>query len=354
MGKIYKIHTYLSLIFLIPFIIISITGSILVYKHEINALIEPDKFNITVEQGASISRKPFEQLKQLINMRYPNYEIVGWNIDKNPLKTDIVWLIKHNGNEWESIQVDAINAKITSELLAHDEGLMGVLEHIHGEFLLEKPGKIFVGILGIIACFISLTGFLIYRNFFKNLFLLRLKRLIVFMSDIHKFIGVFSTPIMLIVALTGAWWNLSFLLHPSFGKNSFIIDDKIYNKNISIDKLIENSKIDFPGFNTHFIRFPFFKNAQIVLFGYKDDQSFLHNEYSSQVTYNSENGELVEIKNIKEIEFKEQFFSTFRKAHFGSYNQLTKFLWFVIGLTPLFLGVSGVYLWIKRKNFKRR
>ena len=139
---------------------------------------------------------------------------------------------------------------------------------------------------------------------------------------------------------------------PEF-KNDFVIDAKIYNKSLSLDELVARSKNDLAGFEPHFISLPFMQGANIRLFGYVKDQNFLHNEYSSILTYDKNNGELVSILDIKNANLSEKILSAFRKSHFGNYNQFAKFIWFLVGISPLILSISGLYLWIKR-NFKRR
>lgn len=350
----YKIHTYISLIFCIPFIIVCLSGSLLVYKDEINDILSPDAVNVSLPSGQQNSRLGFDELRRIISAKFPDYEIVGWNIDKNLQKSDKIWLIKHNGKEWEYIYLDAFSGEIKSEPTPHDSGFMGVLVELHENLLFEERGQIFVGVVGVIAFVIAISGFIVYRNFWKNLFKLRFTRLAIFMSDIHKFIGVFSTPIMLIIALSGAWWELRFLFSKPFDTSEFTINSQIYNKNLSLDEIAQKAKTDLPNFELHYISLPFRNAADISLFGYKRGQNFLYNEYSSMLTYSRQNANLLQIKDIDEADITERFLATFRKAHFGYYNQITKFIWFLVGLTPLILSVSGIYLWIKRSNFKKR
>ncbi|WP_280525198.1 PepSY-associated TM helix domain-containing protein [Campylobacter mucosalis] len=244
------------------------------------------------------------------------------------------------------------NGKITLEPTPHDEGFWGILLHVHEILLIENGGNFIVGIIGILSILVLFSGFIIYRNFYKNLFLLRRKNLAIFMSDIHKFIGVFSTPILLATAISGIWWEFRLLFMPNFDNSNFIIDNKIYNKSISLDDLIKRANDDLKGFNTHYISLPFFDGANIRLFGYVKTQNFLFNEYSSQIIYDKTNANLVQIQDISKQNLNEKFLETFRKAHFGNYNQFTKLLWFLAGLSPLILTISGIYLWIKRKNLK--
>ena len=239
----YKIHTYISLIFCIPLVIACFTGSVLVYKDEINNILASAAVNISPSHSVGQNlRLGFDELRRIISAKFPDYEIVGWNIDKNPQKSDKIWLIKHNDKEWEYIYLDAFSGEIKSGPTPHDSGFMGVLAELHENLLFEERGQIFVGIVGVIAFVIALSGFIVYRNFWKSLFKLRFAKLAVFMSDIHKFIGVFSTPIMLIIALSGAWWELGFLFSKPFDTSDFTINAEIYYK-----KAVEHE--DFEAYN---------------------------------------------------------------------------------------------------------
>lgn len=349
---IYKIHAYISLIFFIPLIIICFSGSLLVYKDEIDHILIPQK--IKTYGSSQKARLDFDILLNFVSKRHENSQIVGWHINKNTNTADKVWLVKHGEKEWNYLYIDAFSGEIKTEPNPLYSGVTGVILGIHANLLLGKNGKIFVGIIGILIFIISITGFAVYKNFWKNLFRLRFAKVAVFMSDIHKFIGVFSTPILLAISLTGAWWELRFLFLPKFDNSNFIINEQIYNKNLSVESIIKRAKSDLPGFKLHYIGFPAFNGANITLYGYKDGQSFLYDEYASQITYDKNSGELLYIKDIDNANFKEKFLSSFRKAHFGYYNETTKFIWFLIGLTPLILTISGLYLWIKRTNFKRR
>lgn len=93
----YKIHTYISLIFCIPLVIVCFTGSVLVYKDEINNILMPGV--IYVADGNDKKRLKFDELREKIEKEYPHHEIVGWNIDVDPQKTDKVWLLEHGAGK---------------------------------------------------------------------------------------------------------------------------------------------------------------------------------------------------------------------------------------------------------------
>ena len=230
----YKIHTYASLIFCIPLVIACFTGSVLVYKDEINNLLMPGVIYVAKnsDENEQKSRLKFDELREKIEKEYPHHEIVGWNIDADPQKTDKIWLLKHGAGEkeWACVYLDAFSGEIKSGLVPHDSGFIGVITELHENLILEKSGQILLGLTAIFAFIISISGFIVYRNFWTNLLRLRFARMVVFMSDSHKFIGVFSTPIIFAVALSGACWELRFMFMPPFDNSKFVISPQIYDK----------------------------------------------------------------------------------------------------------------------------
>lgn len=58
----YKIHTYISLIFCIPLVIACFTGSVLVYKDEINNILMPD--TIYIADSDDKKRIKFDELRK--------------------------------------------------------------------------------------------------------------------------------------------------------------------------------------------------------------------------------------------------------------------------------------------------
>ena len=165
----YKIHTYISLIFCIPLVIVCFTGSVLVYKDEINNILMPGVIYVAKnsDENEQKSRLKFDELREKIEKEYPHHEIVGWNIDVDPHKTDKIWLLKHGvgEKEWACVYLDAFSGEIKSDLVPHDSGFIGVITELHENLLLEKSGQILLGLTAIFAFIISISGFIVYRNF---------------------------------------------------------------------------------------------------------------------------------------------------------------------------------------------
>lgn len=347
-----KIHSYLSLIFLIPIFLSCLSGAILVYKDEINALLNPSEV-FRSDQGSE--RLSFDKLREIALRANPNFELISWKLSPNLSKNDELWFLpKGLEKEWYRVYLNAYTGEIKSSPTAHHSGFLGFLTELHENLFLEKTGSVVLGLGAISLLLISLSGFFIHANFFKNLFRLRFARLLVFASDIHKLIGAIATPILLIIALSGLYYQVKVFISPFNGYESFVVTDKIYNKNISVDSLVLKSKQDLAGFSPRLVVFPFFQGANILIFGEVKGQNPLFSEYSSSFIFDKDSAKLLAISDIAKASFSQKLMASARKAHLGYYNQASKFIWFLVGLSPVILLISGFYLWIKRANFKRR
>ena len=62
----YKIHTYISLVFCIPLVIVCFTGSVLVYKDEINNILMPGVIYVAKnsDENEQKSRLKFDELRK--------------------------------------------------------------------------------------------------------------------------------------------------------------------------------------------------------------------------------------------------------------------------------------------------
>ncbi|WP_372765371.1 PepSY domain-containing protein, partial [Litorivivens sp.] len=66
----FKIHSWSALAVCLPLLLICLTGSILVFKHEIDTLLMHDKVRV-IPEG---ERQSLDTLLAKTNALYPNYE----------------------------------------------------------------------------------------------------------------------------------------------------------------------------------------------------------------------------------------------------------------------------------------
>ncbi|WP_330997842.1 PepSY-associated TM helix domain-containing protein [Psychrosphaera haliotis] len=82
-----------------------------------------------------------------------------------------------------------------------------------------------------------------------------------------------------------------------------------------------------------------------------DSANPLHSEYASTLTYDPQNGKLLHVGDVRSSPTLHVIVDSFRKLHFGYFGGLTsKIIWCVIGLSPLILGFTGLYLYLVRSR----
>ena len=368
-----KFHLWLSLIFCIPLIIVSASGSVLVYAEQINEVLLKDKVFRTQESIAKFPvRMKFSTLQSEINSKFKEYAIMGWSIAQDPLKTDKIRLSSQKLQKRIIIYLDAFSGEIKGAPMPRDEGFIRAINKLHAELFLGRGGRIFTGIVGLSALLIGISGFFIYKKFWQNLFSLRLDRAIYFMRGTHRLIGVASTPVMFAIAISGAWWELRAVTYKPLAnpcgavlqnfkteRNSTVaasngaVSMKAVQNLATLDEALARIAVKFKEFRSTYIAFPLCPGGAFTVYGFEAGQNPLQSPYASRITI-SDTGEILKADFINDADFSDKLQDGFRRAHAGSYGAITKLIWFLAGLAPLFLSICGFYITLKNRNSKRR
>ena len=99
--KLYKWHSVGALIAILPLLIISLTGSILVFKVELDTLLMPDKMQVNNTDPAE--RLSLDVLMAKVKSTYPKYEIGSWELFDDNSRTDTAYLIKQHTTDWSKL-----------------------------------------------------------------------------------------------------------------------------------------------------------------------------------------------------------------------------------------------------------
>jgi amino acid carrier family protein len=314
----------------------------------------------------------FSTLQSEINSKFKEYAIMGWSIAQDPLKTDKIRLSSQKLQKRIIIYLDAFSGEIKGAPMPRDEGFIGAINKLHAELFLGRGGRIFTGIVGLSALLIGISGFFIYKKFWQNLFSLRLDRAIYFMRGAHRLIGVASTPVMFAIAISGAWWELRAVTYKPLAnpcgavlqnfkteQNSTVaasngaVSMKAAQNSVMLDEALAQIEIKFKEFRSTYIAFPLCPGGAFTVYGFETGQNPLQSPYASRITI-SDAGEILKADFINDADFSDKLQDGFRRAHAGSYGAITKLIWFLAGLAPLFLSICGFYITLKNRNSKRR
>lgn len=367
----FKWHSYLALIAMIPVLVISITGSILVFKVEIDSLLRPHHMvvNPTItDTKQTTQRLALDDLMSRIQATYPDYILAGWELfgtDDNAVieehgRSDTAYAIKKNTETWFKIYINQYTGEILSEPKHMEHYITDWLLELHYAFLLHFSGTVIGAIFGLILLFLGISGIILYRKFWRKLFTLRwgsAKRIL--FSDVHKMVGIFSSPVLIIIAFTGVYWNISIVLHEvlehGFEEAHPAITVPYHAETISFESLRENASIQIDSFRATYLAIPNEPKMDITFFGEVDTPNPLISQYASMVTYHHKTGDLVMASDIRDAGFLRKFDDSTRKLHFGYFAGIwSKIVWCIIGMSPVILMITGLIMYLIRRQPKRK
>lgn len=344
---VYLTHSWLGVIAGIALLVIGLTGSVLVFKQEIDGWLNPD---LVLSSDPSGGRLTHDEYFKRLQANLTDKRIAGWGMAPQKGFADAVYAIPVGASEGIMIYVDPATATPRGE----GESVGDWLLKLHFSFFADHVGELLAGLFGVVFCLLSVTGVIIYRNFWKSLLRLRWNMSArIFFSDLHKMAGISTTAFNLILGFTGAWWNLSHLLgHAMEEAPEPVVQDVVrhWSDSVSIDQLVSAANRKLPGYQVNWISLPREQGGDVMMFGAIEGQGALRSPYGSIVTFDGNTGALKSAIAAHEADIGSQVLDAFRPLHYGNFGGLpVKILWCLGGLAPAVLSISGTLLWWKRR-----
>ncbi|MFP4070056.1 MAG: PepSY-associated TM helix domain-containing protein [Opitutales bacterium] len=352
---IWKLHSWLGLLAGIPLLVIALSGSLLVFKDDLNRLLIPGKVFVESRPEGPL---PMAERLAALQEGLPEHEVVGWALYDEPERSDWVYVMAHGDDEWLHVYQNPYTGEILGEPVASDSEFMGWLLELHYTFLAGHVGMAVCGVLAILLCLLGLTGFLIYRKFWKSFFTFRWRTSLRLLGgNLHKRVGVVSAPVFLILGITGAVWNIDHVLHElehiaedGGDHEHYKMAERLYADELPLDAMRAASREAIPGFQVNYISFPWEPGVDITFWGSFEGQSSLRGPYHSTVAFDARSGDYLRHSRIDEASVWKQTYDAFEPLHFGTFGGLvTKVFWCVLGAAPGFLAVTGCLVWWKRR-----
>ena len=355
--KLFKWHSISALVALIPMIIIAITGSILVFKVEIDTWLMPEYMSVNVETAHS--RLDLNTLIKQVTTTHSDYLMGSWELFDDKYRADTAYIIKKETGDWYKLYLDQYTGELLSTPVSVTHDITDWLLSLHYTFLLDFTGTVLGSVFAIILLFLGISGIILYRQFWKKLFTLRFKAAKrIFYSDVHKFIGITSSPVLIILAITGGYFNISAVVHEvsEHIEPHPLMTKSLYSNELDFQFLMDKSKQDILGYKPTYFIFPFEPDLHITFFGEVPSDNPLTSEYASTVTYDRTTGNLMSAYDIRKAPLINVVVDTFRKLHFGYFAGLpSKIVWCVLGLSPFWLALTGLYFyWFRVRKKSRR
>lgn len=342
--KILKYHSITGLIVGIFLVLMGISGSILVFQHDIEDFqwkeyIEVENYtDLNIDRGIKKIQNEYTGWDTRL-MHFEENEAMIFNLRK-PTERLFVFVHPSTGEIIKEI----------NELTTFTRWLL----KFHYSFQAGPAGRILVFIIGVLFLFSLLSGIYLYRkSVLKTLFCstrLNLKSKRTLYSSLHRIVGTWALFFNLVLVVTGiflAWTVAASGLNPPAAPQTPIVT-------APVEKLLFQISTEYPDFTPTYIRLPLNPDAQLTVYGLFDDDAFFYSEFYNSIRADYHSGEIASVNRVQEADLKTKLSSTLIPLHFGQYGGIwTKLLYCFIGLSGPFLSITGFLIWRQGKPAKK-
>jgi len=352
---VFTLHRYAGLVIGLLLVLSGLSGSVLVFRDEIEALVSPE-MRVTTAQGKHVT---VDKVLQTVQRAYPDDRPFAIRLPRTPQQT---YLIKMNTAHALFVYVDPYSGRILGAHRQKDSA-MGWIGLLHTELLGGEAGETALGIGGLLLIGLCVSGVVLWwpRNGkISRGFTLRWsapwKRL---KFDLHRVSGVVMALLLLVVALTGV--SLVFnktvtglinTLTASLPRSAPPLSSSpgpaapLY----SIDALLREADRVLPA-PTTWINLPQTPQAPVTVRKKLPQES--HPNGRNFVYLDQYTGRVLQVENALTAPLGTRIANLLYPIHTGAIaGTPTRMLQSAVGLSPLLLFITGLAMWNSRRKGK--
>lgn len=359
-----RCHVYLALCLGLVFALIGLTGSLSIYRDALDELLNPS----LVIKPTQPNLLALDNILALVRQSEPNRHGV-WILElpRKPSEPLTAWFEK------PSESVDKTYAPLmlainpyTGEILAKrfwGETFSTWLLDLHSRLQWENDGRALMAMLAILLSLSVISGLYLWWPTIaglKNAFRIHYRgSLMRFLLEMHRLIGVISAGLLLLLAFTGfhlAYPELLEKLTASQGmghgdQGPTIRSTAVPNNHpVSIAEAILVARGLFPHSEVRRISTPLGDLGTYRINLRQKDELNQHHPFTT-VWVDRWSGQIRGVNNPRQFSAGQTFTTWQWPLHTGeAFGNTGRFVWFIAGLMPMMLWVSGMAHWLQRKN----
>lgn len=352
----FSFHRYIGLTVGLILVIVGLTGSLLVFQREINAILVKQQFERVVPQEQTLS---LDAIATLVSNTYANksdYKIHQFDLHFDP---DIYQLrLKNSEDKQLEVFVNSYTGKILGDRL-RDNTLFDRVYKLHYALFAGQVGTIIVGIAALLMCILTVTGLILWsgwRNLisgFKIKWNARTKRK---NYDIHKVVGIIALIGLTFTGFTGFIWNFYEQTEPAIYALTFTpkppeVKSTVTGKeSLAISEILERANATTPEGKPSFISVPT-KPDEVFTVYIKQPQDAQY--FANKVDIDRYSGKVLHFINSKTASLGDRILNSFAPMHYGTFGGLaTRILYVFVGLSPTILFITGLVMYRLRRRSK--
>ncbi len=351
------IHKWTSLVCMVFMLYLCITGLPLIFHEEIQDATrayevptmpaETPRMSIDRMVDAAQAKNP----GYVIQYMYPdedNPHIVGATMGKDPVTQEGL----------KFLVMDNRTAKVLDEpdLMS---GVMYVLLALHTDMFMGLPGKLFLGLMGIVFVVSVVSGVVVYKPYMRKLDFATVRRRTrrLYWLDLHNVMGVVTVAWVLVVGFTGVintwadlvikFWQydqMTAMVAPYRGQPP-LAPGEIG----SLQRALDTADKAMPGREFAFVAFPgtpFSSPHHYAVF--MKGVTPLTAKLLKPALIDAKTGDLTD---SRDLPWYVSSLLLSQPLHFGDYGGMPlKLLWALLDIVAIVVLGSGIYLWLAKRR----
>lgn len=357
--RLFAIHRITGAVVAINLFLLSVTGMILVFGSEIDAL-----FSGRIKSASSAAPRPLPELVAAAQQSRPTDRPVYVYFEegkpelayvgmappgtKDPSRITVVWL-------------DARTARAARVTEGDEGGFLRFIYDLHAKLFLGEAGKLLVGLLGLALVLSIATGFIVYGPAIRRFWFGMLRtsgRLSLLAADLHKLVGAALSGWLLVVAVTGVLLGFGTVAQLIFQRTALAELTAPYRGHppperiAALDAVVAQAKRRFPQSELALLSWPGSDYSGDYHFGvFMRGRSGLERKLFKLAFVDAATGTLAAARELPWY-LKAVFLS--QPLHYGDYGGLPlKILWALFGLASAVLSATGFYVFVARRRGRR-
>lgn len=359
-----KIHLYLALIAGFFFALIGLTGSLSIYREELDTLLNP---KLVVEQPQG-KRQSLDKMMAAVRAEHPG-RYGSWTLEMPSSAHGMVtvWYDQPRETFFELYAPLMVSVNpYTAEVVASrfwGQTLSTWLLDLHTQLQLNRFGWNAVGVLGVLLMLSIGSGVYLWwpggQGIFGALKIHHHLGLVRLASDLHRLAGLLSAAVLLLLAFTG--FHLSYpavlatlvgtsgMEHGGTGRN-ILSTAQPNNHPVSLESAEFLARGPFPRAELRRVTTPA-GDSGIYRINLRQSSEINQRHPYTTVWVDRWSGHIKEVRDPSGFSAGEVLTSWIWPVHSGeAFGAGARFLWFMAGLVPLVLYVTGLLHWLHRRG----
>lgn len=349
---VYAIHKWCGLIGGVFILFLSITGTLLVFREEID--LSTNASLLKVETGER--RVALDAILDNIHQQYPDATLNGSFLFTNqPDRSVMTEIVRDKKRIW--VYANPYTGALLGDRVRNEVFIVQLLMW-HEHLTVGDTGHLILFLVGL--CFVAsvVSGVWYYRKSLLSVFKIGVRRKNSYLlnADLHKLIGVSACVFLFLMACTGSFMHWE-KVERMFGEESERRPATVQPAAVaptaqpySVDSLITLASAQVAGFVPQYVGFPRAAGEPLLVRGTRPESLRLLGKFNSTVSLDPQRKAVVEVTHKEDNDLEGNLESAAEQLHFGEYGGwFTKILYGLGGLGLGVLTITGFLIWFKKK-----